>query len=163
MSDAHEPFSLTVNDLYQFALEPAAARGLDVVSAGEGKFHVLKNGQAHELELVSADYAQRVFTFRSAGNLFEVKIADRYERLIRELGLSSGGGQKQNAVRAPMPGLVLNILVQPGQAVQKGDPLLILEAMKMENVLKAAADATVKNILVQKGVAVEKGQLLIEL
>ena len=62
-----------------------------------------------------------------------------------------------------MPGLVLSILVEPGQAVQKGDVLLILEAMKMENVLKAAGDGTVKNIAVAKGAAVDKGQLLLEM
>jgi biotin carboxyl carrier protein len=62
-----------------------------------------------------------------------------------------------------MPGLVLNILVSPGQAVQKGDPLIILEAMKMENVIKAAGEGHIKAINVLKGAAVEKGQLLLEL
>ena len=62
-----------------------------------------------------------------------------------------------------MPGLVLNILVSPGQMVQKGDPLLILEAMKMENVLKAAGEGQVKAVKVQQGMAVDKGQLLLEM
>jgi biotin carboxyl carrier protein len=62
-----------------------------------------------------------------------------------------------------MPGLVLNVMVEPGQAVSKGDPLLILEAMKMENVLKAASDGVVKVVTVQKGVAVEKGFVLLEM
>ena len=62
-----------------------------------------------------------------------------------------------------MPGLVLEIQVQAGQTVSKGDTLLILEAMKMENVLKAAADGVIKSIHVQKGAAVEKGALLLEL
>jgi biotin carboxyl carrier protein len=62
-----------------------------------------------------------------------------------------------------MPGMVLGIMVTEGQDVQKGDPLLILEAMKMENVLKAVGEGRVKAIKVQKGTAVDKNQLLIEM
>ena len=79
------------------------------------------------------------------------------------LGLSVGGVQQQNTVKAPMPGLVLQILVEPGQVVQKGDPLLLLEAMKMENVIKAAGHGQVKTVAVEKGAAVDKGQLLLEM
>jgi biotin carboxyl carrier protein len=61
-----------------------------------------------------------------------------------------------------MPGLVIKLLAEPGTKVQKGDPLLILEAMKMENVIKAIGDATVKSVGVTQGEAVEKGHLLIE-
>ncbi|MBK8500165.1 MAG: acetyl-CoA carboxylase biotin carboxyl carrier protein subunit [Flavobacteriales bacterium] len=64
-------------------------------------------------------------------------------------------------LKAPMPGLVLNILVKPGDTVRKNDPVLVLEAMKMENVIKAPADAVVKAIAAEKGKPVEKGQLLI--
>jgi biotin carboxyl carrier protein len=90
-------------------------------------------------------------------------VADYYERLVHQLGLSVGGVHKMNTVKAPMPGLVLNIVVEPGQTVEKGDPMIILEAMKMENVIKAAGEGRVKAIKVQKGMAVDKGQLLIEL
>ena len=62
-----------------------------------------------------------------------------------------------------MPGLVLQILVEAGQTVQKGEPLLILEAMKMENVLKASGEGQVKSVNVQKGMAVDKGHLLLEM
>ena len=54
-------------------------------------------------------------------------------------------------------------MAEPGKTVQKGDPLLILEAMKMENVIKAAGEGRVKAVKVQQGVAVEKGQLLLEM
>ena len=60
-----------------------------------------------------------------------------------------------------MPGLVIDLKVKAGDVVKAGDPLLILEAMKMENILKAAGDATVKNVTVKKGDSVEKGQVLI--
>ena len=62
-----------------------------------------------------------------------------------------------------MPGLVLELNVEAGQTIAKGDPLLILEAMKMENVIKSAGEGVVEEILVKKGAAVEKGALLIKL
>jgi biotin carboxyl carrier protein len=61
-----------------------------------------------------------------------------------------------------MPGLVIDILVKSGQSVQKNEPLLILEAMKMENVIKAAGDGIVKIINAKKGQPVDKGQTLLE-
>jgi biotin carboxyl carrier protein len=112
--------------------------------------------------LVEADYAQRMFKFRIAGNVYSVKIADHYERLIQQLGFSVGGAQKMNNVKAPMPGLVVDVLVEVGQEIKKGDSLVILEAMKMENVLKSIGEAKVKSITVVKGEAVVKGQVLIE-
>jgi len=66
-------------------------------------------------------------------------------------------------IKAPMPGLVLDVLVESGQTITKGDQLLILEAMKMENVLKAAGDGVVKSIEIKKGNTVEKGQILVEM
>ena len=62
-----------------------------------------------------------------------------------------------------MPGLVVDIPVSEGQAVKKGETLLILEAMKMENALKATADVTIGRIAVKKGMAVEKNEMLIQL
>ena len=70
--------------------------------------------------------------------------------------------KKVNEVKAPMPGMVLNILVQEGAEVKKGDALLVLEAMKMENIIKSPCDGTVKRVAATKGTAVEKNQLLIQ-
>ena len=75
----------------------------------------------------------------------------------------AGSAQVVKDIKAPMPGLVLQISVGPGDTVEKGDPLLILEAMKMENVLKAPGSGTVKKVSVNQGQAVEKNQLLIEM
>jgi biotin carboxyl carrier protein len=60
-----------------------------------------------------------------------------------------------------MPGLVLDVRVKEGDEVKKGDPLLVLEAMKMENILKSPAHAKIKKINVNKGQAVEKNQVLV--
>mgnify|MGYP001211168504 FL=1 len=90
-----------------------------------------------------------------------VSIEDKYDALLKQLGMENMKSQKVNEVKAPMPGLVLNILVKPGQEIAKGDGLFVLEAMKMENIIKSPTDALVKSIEVEKGVAVEKNQVLV--
>ncbi len=159
-----EPFNVAVNGgQHEFSLQPEDANSLDIVSEGEGRFQILHHGRSFHAEFLAADYSAKTFTFKINGVKYSLHIADHYERLVQKLGLNTSSSQKQNTVKAPMPGLVLNLMVVPGQKVQKGDPILILEAMKMENVIKAAGEGTVKSIAVQKGNAVEKGQLLLEM
>lgn len=158
-----EPFRIAANGHFEFDILPEDAKSLDVIPEGEGVYHLLLNGQSFHAELVEADYAAHQYVFKINGAKYTLKISDHYERLAQQLGLHAGGSHKVNVVKAPMPGLVLNIMAEAGQDVQKGDPLLILEAMKMENVIKAASEGRVKAILVQQGSAVEKGQLLLEL
>lgn len=159
----NESFEIAVNGKHTFEFHPADAAQIDLIAEANGRFHLIHKGKSWHAELEEADFLHRQLVFRIDGNKYTVHLADQYERLVRQLGLQIGGQQKQNAVKAPMPGLVLNILVEPGQTVQKGDPLLILEAMKMENVLKAAGEGIVKAVKVQKGMAVDKGALLLEM
>ncbi|MGA1583292.1 MAG: biotin/lipoyl-containing protein, partial [Saprospiraceae bacterium] len=63
----------------------------------------------------------------------------------------------------PMPGMVLDVLVETGQSVESGQPVLILEAMKMENIIKTASAGTVEILNATQGDSVEKGQLLVVL
>ena len=160
---AQDFFEVDINGQHTFEVLPFDASNLDLIAEHDGCFHILHEGQSWHVELEHADFEARQLVFRINGNKYAVHIADQYEQLVRQLGLHIGGQQKQNTVKAPMPGLVLNILVEPGQMVQKGDALLILEAMKMENVLKAAGEGQVKAVKVQKGTAVDKGQLLLEM
>ncbi|MCC6461900.1 MAG: biotin/lipoyl-binding protein [Saprospiraceae bacterium] len=157
-----EPFSIAVNQQYSFQIQPEEAIALDLIPNGGNRFHLLENGQAYAVEVLEEDYPNRRYTLRIDGVRYTVDIADYYERLVEQLGLSTGGSHKINSVKAPMPGLVLSVLVAAGQAVQKGDALLILEAMKMENVIKAAGDGIIKAVHVQKGQAVDKGLMLLE-
>lgn len=66
-------------------------------------------------------------------------------------------------VNAPMPGTILSVNVNEGQSVKKGDVLVVLEAMKMENEIKAPTDATVSSVAVQKGESVDTGAVLVTL
>ena len=96
------------------------------------------------------------------GERWEMEVLDERTRHIRSL---AGGGDQRRAagvLKAPMPGLVVRVQVQPGEKVAAGAPLVVLEAMKMENELKAGAPGVVKSVRVAPGEAVEKGQVLVE-
>ncbi|NJX17348.1 biotin/lipoyl-containing protein, partial [Tamlana crocina] len=94
---------------------------------------------------------------------YRVKISNELDLLIDEMGLSLAAAQVVNDIKAPMPGLILDVLVEEGQKVKEGDYLLVLEAMKMENTLTAPRDGVVKSVSVKKGETVDKSQLLIEM
>ena len=158
----NQPFQVTVNNK-NLEVTPQAARELDIMSSSDGAYHILKNKKAYKAEIHSIDYKTKTFTFKINGNLHTAKINDAYDRLIDQLGMKIGVVQKVGDIKAPMPGLVIEVAVKVGQTVTKGDKVLILEAMKMENVIKAAGDGIVKAIHTTKGQPVEKGQLLIEM
>ena len=94
---------------------------------------------------------------------FDCYVSTPLDQTIEALDLSSKEKAYSKNLVAIMPGMVLDVMVSKGQIVQEGDPLMILEAMKMENVLKAASEGLVKEVYCNASDAVEKGQLLIEI
>ena len=96
------------------------------------------------------------------GESWDVEVLDERGRHIRQLTGSGQGKSGESALKAPMPGLVVRVDVEPGQAVVEGQGVLVLEAMKMENELRASAAATVVTVRVTPGAAVEKGDVLVE-
>jgi biotin carboxyl carrier protein len=143
------------------------------------------NGKPFQVELLKK-YSENIFSFAVNQRLLQVELTvDENQNLLVSFdGLSyqidvtnetkkmlgkfvqssaSGAGSRGGLIKAPMPGMVVKILVEPGTEVNKGDSLLIVEAMKMENVLKSPVRGRIKNIVVNEGTAVEKDALLIEL
>ena len=97
-----------------------------------------------------------------AGRPVDVQVKDEKALLLERFGLNSADDAAERAVHAPMPGLVLNVMVAPGQEVEAGQGLLVLEAMKMENELRAHSHGVVKALHVTPGDAVVKNALLVE-
>jgi biotin carboxyl carrier protein len=97
-----------------------------------------------------------------AGMRYEVSVVDERTRHLQRLTESGERRAGQLTLRAPMPGLVVRILAAPGQTVDAGQGLVVLEAMKMENELRATARGVVRAVQVSEGQAVEKGALLLE-
>lgn len=134
----------------------------DITALGNGRLHLLYQNRSYRAELVSLNEAEKTVVLKLNGQQFSVALKDRYDLLLEELGMADLAASKVNDLKAPMPGLILSINVSEGQEVKKGEPLLILEAMKMENVIKSPADGTVQQIKVKQGASVEKNQVLIQ-
>lgn len=103
------------------------------------------------------------YTLWLDGHRYEVEALDERSRTIRDMTAAASGPKGPAPLVAPMPGLIVRVNAQPGDAVRAGQGLVVMEAMKMENELRAAADGTVKAVLVSPGTAVEKGTVLVEL
>jgi biotin carboxyl carrier protein len=127
----------------------------DIIEVKNGSFHILKDHKSYNLEVI------KTFLVSVNGNKYQLDVKDKFDELLKNLGFDNLNAKKVNEIKAPMPGLVLDVRVATGDTVKKGDPIIVLEAMKMENIIKSPTDGTVSKINVKKGVAVEKNQVLI--
>ena len=134
----------------------------DFIQVQNGYFHVIFNRQSYRAEVVSMDVNSKSFVIKVNGSHYPVQLKDKFDLLLEKMGMNTNASAKVNHVRAPMPGLIIDLKVKDGDVVKAGDPLLILEAMKMENIIKAPGDATVKSVKVKMGEGVEKNQVMIE-
>lgn len=154
--------SFTVDVKEEGFLVNDAAVSWDIQKISDRQYHILFNNKSFNAELINIDTALKVVTLSINGHRFPIKVKDRFDLLLEKMGISAASTGVVNTVKAPMPGLIIDLKVQPGDAVKVGDMLLVLEAMKMENTLKSPRDGIIKLIRVSKGDTVEKGQVLLE-
>jgi len=114
------------------------------------------------VKIIDSDFNNKRYTIKVNHNVYFISIADRIDQLVKEMGFSIGSSKQVNNIKAPMPGLILDINVTVGDKIKEDDPILILEAMKMENSILSPRNGTIKSVGVKKGEAVDKGVLLIE-
>ena len=136
---------------------------VDTLLLNDGTQHWLVNNCSYRVQVASIDRVEKKYVIHVNGKIFTVDLKAPLDELLHELGMDIITSQKINDLRAPMPGLVVEVLVKEGQAIKKGETVIVLEAMKMENSLKAAADATVKKVIAVKGAAVEKNEVLVQM
>ncbi|OQY02355.1 MAG: hypothetical protein B6I20_06915 [Bacteroidetes bacterium 4572_117] len=134
---------------------------LDIIKKSEVSFHLLKDNKSYNIEIVEVDRDKKTIELRINGIPYSGKAYSEMDLLLKKMGMDNFATKKIKELKAPMPGLVLNILVKEGDEIKEGDKLVVLEAMKMENNLKADADAKVKSINCTKSMAVEKNEVLI--
>ena len=134
----------------------------DIKQLNTSSWHIIDQLKSYNAEVVSFNAAEKTAEIKVNNNIYTVSAKDQYDVLLDKLGLSSLNSAKVSEVKAPMPGLVLKIMVAEGDEVKKGDNLFVLEAMKMENIIKSPADVVVKTVKIKPGDKVEKGQVLLQ-
>ncbi|WP_296704394.1 biotin/lipoyl-containing protein [Algoriphagus sp.] len=134
----------------------------DLEWVSERKIHLIRNNQSLEAELISFEKETKTIQIRLNNKIASIQIKDRFDLLLEKMGMNSSAAGLVKDIKAPMPGLILELKVKPGDEVKKGDVVLILEAMKMENIIKAPGDGLVKAVKVNLKQSVEKNQVLIQ-
>lgn len=147
----------------EYAIDGKILSQLRKLNTPGANYHILHEHQNFETRILSIEPVTKQVIVEVNGRVYEIKLQDDLDLSIAKMGFKSANDKVDNIIIAPMPGLVLDVLVEVGQIVKKGQALLILEAMKMENVLKAEKDGVISKIPIQKGDAVEKKALLIEM
>lgn len=157
-----EGYYVLVDGNYDFHFNQNDTERIDQTTLSEEKIHLLQNKKSFSIELLKKDFLKKNYMVKVNGNTFRVSVKTPLDQQIKRMGLSIGSMSVVDAVRAPMPGVILEVNVSEGMEVKKGDFLCVLEAMKMENTLTAPRDGKVKAVNVAKGETVDKGKLLIE-
>jgi len=164
---------VTVNDRYQFDIDIAngalqvnnQAIELDLLklnALNAQSSHILYQNKSYNVEVVEFDKTEKLAKIKVNGNEYQVKVTTELDLLLKQLGMDNFNSNKVVQIKAPMPGLVLNVLVKEGDEIKKGDSLLVLEAMKMENIIKSPTDAMVKKVEVAQGDKIEKNTVLVQ-
>lgn len=134
---------------------------LDVVMAEKGTCSILHNGKSFTAELKRSDSGKK-YTVNTAFNSFPVEIVDNQTKFLRNRRKDEND-ESQDRIYSPMPGKVVKILVDKGCEVEAGQPVIVIEAMKMQSEYKVKKDCTIRDILVKEGDAINSDQTLITL
>ena len=133
----------------------------DIQANNDGGFHILFQNVSCRIDVLNFDKTTKQLDLSLNGHKITTHIKTETDRLLHAMGFDATAATKVNEVKAPMPGMVLRLIAQEGDTVKKGDGLLVLEAMKMENIIKSPSDGVIKKITAELGKAVEKNKLLI--
>lgn len=134
----------------------------DLIKINPHQYHLIYNNVSYNLDVIKINSEEKTMVIKINSVKYSLQLKDKYDELLHTLGLDNLAAKKVSDVKAPMPGMVLNVLVTEGTEVKKGDALIVLEAMKMENILKSPTDGVIKKVSAIKGNAVEKNQVLIQ-
>jgi biotin carboxyl carrier protein len=125
--------------------------------SGQPLYSLLANGESYEGYVYPDEDAWQVLLL---GQFFSVRVMDEREKRLRTAGLSVATSG-EFSLRAPMPGLVVSVLVEDGQVVEKGQILVILESMKMQNELRSPRPGKISRLRIKAGESVEQKQTLL--
>ncbi len=155
-------YKVKVNE-FEFAFTREQIDAVDLVKKSPTECNLLKDHRSVNARLIKTENDSKKMIMEVDGENFTVEIKDELDQMLDKMGFGAVSNKQIKEIKAPMPGLVLEIAVTEGQEVNEGDKILILVAMKMENSILIHTAAKIKRIAVTAGQAVDKGQLLVEL
>lgn len=155
-------FKVNVNNTLQFEITDEDLLHLDIFQISNLNYHILQENKSYLASIIDSNFYAKSYSIKINNNIYNISIQNDLDLLIERMGFSSKPAEQLQLIKAPMPGLILEINVIIGQKVKENDNLLILEAMKMENIISAPRSGTIKSIFISKGDAIIKNQLLIE-
>jgi biotin carboxyl carrier protein len=162
MADGNKTYQVKAND-FLFSFTDAEINNADLLQRSPTEFNLIRDHLCINAKLINADPTGKKQTIEIEGETFAIVIKDELDQELEKMGFGLAANKQIKEIKAPMPGLVLEIAVTDGQVLNEGDKILILGAMKMENSILIQTSATVKKVTVVSGQAVEKGQVLVEL
>lgn len=142
--------------------ETVSTSGAQIEWIDDKYFRIEHLGNSFHGEIVANNLEEASITVRVNQRTFEVKKKGELDELIKELGLDKKKVKQLHQLESPMPGRVLGFLVNIGDTVEEGTPLLTLEAMKMENVIKSDGVGVVASFAVDADAVVEKGEVILK-
>lgn len=157
-------FRAIINDEIIENIYPKDLNNAQLFATQEVDKYILRcNGVNYSVTLEGTNPQKKEYVIKVGGLRYQIQLQDKLDMLIQDMGLNKRGEPSHKNLPAPMPGLVLDVMVSENDPIKKGDVLLVLEAMKMENVILAPQDGIIYEIYVKKGDVVEKGAILLEL
>tara|TARA_Y100000385_G_scaffold235412_1_gene249157 strand:+ start:71 stop:559 length:489 start_codon:yes stop_codon:yes gene_type:complete len=140
---------------------PGSEESWDWKQLAPGVFDVRMGNRNVRIERMDGPDAKGNVTIRVNGVVQALQVLGPQQLLLEAMGMSANVETQEKHVESPMPGKILQVMVASGASVDEGDPLLVLEAMKMENVIRAPRSGVIAGVEAQVGEAVEKAAILV--
>ncbi|WP_420577342.1 acetyl-CoA carboxylase biotin carboxyl carrier protein subunit [Ekhidna sp.] len=131
----------------------------EILRISDTSYKVYKTNRIFRVDIVERQGKE--MKLKVNDQLIDVSVTDHIDQILDKLGMNVAASAVVSDIKAPMPGSILGISVSEGDEVNEGDPLLVLEAMKMENVIKSPGEGKVSKIHIAEKENVEKNQVLI--
>jgi biotin carboxyl carrier protein len=132
----------------------------DLITLPNNSYHLILDNQSYTIEVLEKHTSSGDLRIKINGRVVETQLQNKLAELLKSMGMESGK-KKLKELKAPMPGLVLDVKVTAGDAITEGQDLLVLEAMKMENAIKSPQDGIIESVAVAKNDKIDKNQILV--